>query len=569
MAMLQEAAYMVSSGSSQREACRVFQCSRTQLRRFIAGEIDEWNVGKAGRRRRLSEAEERILADAAREFAQRGTPLSRQCLADMVREFMLSLPVARQLEVGFKDNRPGKDWLKSFCERYSFNVRRGQPLEEARAEAMDPARLAAHFARLRALCTKYNISSPAHVFNVDETGVSTRECSGSRVKVVTPAGARANSKTLGWSSNAYRITIMPVVSGDGKCWSPVVVVPGRRPPYRKKRGSDIYETLEAYLPTNSYVFARDPPGVDSGIFAEWARRFVRETEHLRRAPGTYLLLTLDGYSGHVQFEALQVLKKKNVIVVALPAHTSHRTQVLDVSCFGPFKTEVRAELHKRSVQTAHTKRTTPQRNDIFTLAELCTRAYHSAMTMANIISGFEKTGVWRNGGPDHTVINAADFTSGAAAEANERAARGEGLEAISDYHELVDRFSRRSQIFTSDGAVVEGGRLKVTTASGAMLTSDNVTSALRARREEKEKAQREKDERVQRAEKRRGEVASENERRKRKRIEKRRLREEAEQAHEEAELSRLAAGRAGRRVILEATRADRRQRAKERAATVG
>jgi hypothetical protein len=155
-----------------------------------------------------------MIADAATEFAHRGTPLSRTCLAELAQAYISRLAPARRAAIGFKDDLPGARWVREFIGRHKFGLQRKQTLDAARAEAMDPRNLAAHFVLLGALCSKYNITQANQVFNLDESGFSLKERNKQRVRVVTPMGRRANSVDLKFSGNVDRITIMPVVSAE-------------------------------------------------------------------------------------------------------------------------------------------------------------------------------------------------------------------------------------------------------------------------------------------------------------------------------------------------------------------
>jgi len=93
-----------------------------------------------------------------------------------------------------------------------------------------------------------------------------------------------------------------------------------------------------------------------------------------------MLLVMDCYSCDVQLPVLMMLKKNNIYVVGLPAHTSHVLQPLDVSVYSPFKSFLQCEIHAR----ARTSRVL----DAFDVAEIISVAYSEAFTVGNIRSGF-------------------------------------------------------------------------------------------------------------------------------------------------------------------------------------
>lgn len=131
-----------------------------------------------------------------------------------------------------------------------------------------------------------------------------------------------------------------VINAAGEAFKPVVVYPGKQAHFRRVAG--IVQTLHQFLPRCSF-YQREMPGVDSAICLDWAR-FLEETRAMR-SNGNHLILICDGYSCHIQLEVLQLLRDNNVVVIGLPAHTSHVLQPLDVSVFSSFKSYLQREFH--------------------------------------------------------------------------------------------------------------------------------------------------------------------------------------------------------------------------------
>ena len=75
-------------------------------------------------------------------------------------------------------------------------------------------------------------------------------------------------------------------------------------------------------------------------------------------------MTEHGYIVHNSFKALQILRHNNIVVIALPTQTGHRTPVLDFCIFSPFKTYRRNALNERLLTSAGAGR-----NDVHTLCE--------------------------------------------------------------------------------------------------------------------------------------------------------------------------------------------------------
>ena len=94
------------------------------------------------------------------------------------------------------------------------------------------------------------------------------------------------------------------------------------------------------------------------------------------------------------------------MVVAFPAHTSHRTQGLDYSIFSPFNTYLRNALNDRVLTTAGAIR-----NDISTLCDLVHDAYKRALAYSNIVSGFSRVGCGVQGASELSMELSNLYTS--------------------------------------------------------------------------------------------------------------------------------------------------------------
>lgn len=120
-------------------------------------------------------------------------------------------------------------------------------------------------------------------------------------------------------------------------------------------------------------------------FCEW---FIQKTAALR-ARHRNILLILDGYAAHKSFRCFNLLHQNNIVVIALPALSSRRTQVLDFSIFSPLKTELCNALNERILVPEGSVR-----NDVYTLFELIHNAYKESGTYSNRVNCFKACGLW-------------------------------------------------------------------------------------------------------------------------------------------------------------------------------
>jgi len=120
------------------------------------------------------------------------------------------------------------------------------------------------------------------------------------------------------------------------------------------------------------------------LFDNWLRcHFLRYAPPVRP-----LLLLMDGHSSHYCPDAIRLAAKEKVILFIFPPNTTHLTQPLDHSCFGPLKVEWRKVCQNFLTQNPGKVVTR------FSFSALFTEAWQKSMTMPNIIAGFRATGLY-------------------------------------------------------------------------------------------------------------------------------------------------------------------------------
>ena len=194
---------------------------------------------------------------------------------------------------------------------------------------------------------------------------------------------------------------------------------------------------------------------------DWAKGFIEETVDLRRN-NQKLLLILDGYGSHVQFSFLNALRESGIIVVALPSHTSHVLQPLDVSVFSSFKSFLQQEIHKLS----RAKKVL----NVFDIAVALFFSYFQCLTPRNICNGFVRTGIWNPRTLDVDITALHDLF------------REEEKITLEN---LLNSFSRQGRSLIFDADIGREGTIRVNTTAGAHLTSQAILDALSARDKKK------------------------------------------------------------------------------------
>ena len=118
-------------------------------------------------------------------------------------------------------------------------------------------------------------------------------------------------------------------------------------------------------------------------------------------PACPLLLLLDGHSTHYQPQLIRLAREKGVLISCFPPHTTHEVQPLDCGVFSPLKMHWRTVCH-------HFIQINPGKViNKFNFNSLISKAWLSAVTPANVISGFKTCGVY----PFYSsaIVGTADF----------------------------------------------------------------------------------------------------------------------------------------------------------------
>ena len=94
----------------------------------------------------------------------------------------------------FKENRPGKEWLRNFMKRNKLNTKKANMISYARmVNTSNPFVVYNLFETIEKIANENNFS-PSQVWNCDETGFPT---DGGQCKVVAPKGKQPNKKPRG------------------------------------------------------------------------------------------------------------------------------------------------------------------------------------------------------------------------------------------------------------------------------------------------------------------------------------------------------------------------------------
>lgn len=225
--------------------------------------------------------------------------------------------------------------------------------------------------------------SADRVYNCDETGVTT-------VSDPPKVFAKRGQKQVGQATSAERgelVTVLNFVSASGSFIPSAFIFP--RVNYK--------DFMLTGAPQGSLGLANRSGWMTDKHFLSCMEHFVR---HTRPQRDSKVLLILDNHESHVSFPVVEYAKRNNVILLTFPPHCSHKLQPLDVAIYGPFKRFIKVAQDEWML-------THPgQTMTIYNLAPIVQKAFLSAFTPKNILSGFSATGIFP---PNRNVFSSDDF----------------------------------------------------------------------------------------------------------------------------------------------------------------
>lgn len=211
----------------------------------------------------------------------------------------------------------------------------------------------------------------SRIWNLDETGLNTVL---QAPKVIAPTSAKQVGQCVS-NERGEKVSIVGIVSAAGEFVPPVYIFPRKRPHLEYMEGA----------PKDSIALFNSKGYMDSA-------GFLRTLEHIKThavpSKEEPILLILDNHSSHLTVDAIRLCRQFGIHMISLPPHTSHKTQPLDLTVFGPFKTYCKKAFN--IWLTEHPG----QRITLHNIARISSSSITKSFTKQNIISGFAKSGIY-------------------------------------------------------------------------------------------------------------------------------------------------------------------------------
>ena len=209
---------------------------------------------------------------------------------------------------------------------------------------------------------------PGQIYNMDETGMPLDPRAPNVV-------AKAGQKKIRYrqSGKKEQITIIGCGNAVGQSIPPMVIFEGK---YLN------HEWTIGEIPGTLYGMS-GKGWTDHQLFLYWFKHFLKHAN-----PTRPLLLLLDGHLSHFELSSIKMAAENQVSILCLPPHTTHESQPLDSSVFGPLKknwTEICHDFQQQNPGAVITK---------YNFSKLFAQAWLKSLSAQNLISGFKKCGIY-------------------------------------------------------------------------------------------------------------------------------------------------------------------------------
>ncbi len=372
--------------SSIRKLAEDFGVSRSTLSNRLRGLTNSYSTAHSYRQA-LTHDEESCLVDYIRRSSLLGHPpppyMVYQVADEIRRNRFLIKPSPNPLPL---PNHPplGRNWLDKFRGRHPQVASVwSRQLDTSRLDAATPEKLAPWFAEMGTILDR-NRYKPENIFNMDETGHGIGTTQSTRCLVIRDAesgkgkGKKATKGTLG---RQEWVTTVECVSAAGKSLPPLVIF--------KATGSFNTRWLPEQLEVQGWSGTTSNTGWTNDTLAyDWLERVFQPctAPTTITTPPQRRLLIVDGHGSRVKARFIAFCMNHAIDLMVLPSHTSHITQPLDVSIFGPLKaTMARATDRAATYDSGRISKAD--------WASTLATARTTAMTEHNVRVGWKNTGL--------------------------------------------------------------------------------------------------------------------------------------------------------------------------------
>jgi molybdenum-dependent DNA-binding transcriptional regulator ModE len=366
---LRHALEFIENGGKIRRAGRQFGIPYGSLQTRIKKIEGRNDSPRMGRRSIFSPEQESSIAEHLKLLSKMFYGLTAKELRRVVFEYAEKNNIKNSFN---KNTRlAGKDWYYDFLQRNpTISARKPEATSINRITAFNREELELFFGNLQDLMEKYKFN-PSKIFNVDETGIT-------NVQQPLTVLAQKGQKRVGSATSAERgktVTVICCMSASGTYVPPMFIFPRKRMSLQLQKDG----------PPDAIYNVSNNGWSNEHLYLIWLRHFAH---HVKPSIEEPVLLVLDNHGSHISLEIYEFCRQKGIIMLSIPPHTSHRTQPLDVSFYGPLKTAYKSQCDL-FMKTHHF-----QKISHYDLASIFNKAYSSVAVINKAINGFQATGIY-------------------------------------------------------------------------------------------------------------------------------------------------------------------------------
>ena len=208
----------ITAGNSIRSTAAKYGMSEGILRHRMKQRLSTDIVAAPGRPTTLSNIEEEHLAKCIGTICKVGFSPTCSQIKDLVKEYV----EIHQIDTPFRNNRPGKDWLRGFILRNNLSLKKANMISSARKSATsNPFVIFDFYDVIEKIIEEKNLKAE-NIWNCDESGFphDPQKC-----RVVSVKGEVAYKVTCG--SGRENTTTLAVVSAAGRVMDPLIIFSGK------------------------------------------------------------------------------------------------------------------------------------------------------------------------------------------------------------------------------------------------------------------------------------------------------------------------------------------------------
>ena len=331
-------------------------------RTFVSGQLNHNRV--------FTDAQEAHIVDYTIKIAKMfyGLPIKEFC--KMALAYAEACESNAIPDIWVKEGAATRDWYYAFMSRHpTLTLKAPEGMSIARAMAFNRVNVEVFFNAYTDAITRHQFS-PERIFNMDESGLSTVM---KPLKVVCERGRPVASQVT--QERGSHMTFVGIVNAAGHYIPPVFIIARKKMKPEFMRGA--IDGSKGLANTNGWMTGE---------------MFLETLKHIREktfcSMDNKILLIIDNAECHMNIHAVEYAMTNGIVIVTLPPHTTAKLQPLDVSIFGPFKTVLRAIQNEFRISNPNRPITE------YMLPEFASKAWISACSPANVLSGFAATGIW-------------------------------------------------------------------------------------------------------------------------------------------------------------------------------